>query len=85
MMRKVTVKYQDIYVRDIKSVMRFLLTLGVSDKERCYSFRKITRVEDKEDFIVLYVDEQKIAKIWKSDKNFALLAERIERAKKEKQ
>ncbi len=84
MMRKVTVKYQDIYVRNIRSVMGSLFTRGASDKERCYSLRKITRVEDKEDFIVLYVDKQKIAKIWKSDKNFALLAERIERAKKEK-
>lgn len=83
MMRKVTVKYRDIYVRDIKSVMGSLFTLGALARERCYSFREITRVEEKEYFIVLYVDEQKIAKIWKSDKNFALFAERLERTRKE--
>ncbi|MDE7252440.1 MAG: hypothetical protein K2O32_05785 [Acetatifactor sp.] len=83
MAQKVTVTYQDIYVRDAKSVMASLFTLGASDMERCYSIRNITRVENKEYFIYLYVGEKRIAKICKLDKNYALFDQRLQRTRKE--
>ena len=83
MAQKVTVTYQDIYVRDAKSVMASLFTLGASNIERCYSIRNITRVENKEYFIYLYVGEKRIAKICKMDKNYALFDQRLQRTRKE--
>ncbi|MCM1187290.1 MAG: hypothetical protein NC251_12215 [Lachnoclostridium sp.] len=66
MMRKVTVTYQDISVRNAWG------------RVKKYSMREITRVEDNDSFILLYANDTKIAKIWKSHKNFALLAHRLE-------
>jgi Formate hydrogenlyase subunit 3/Multisubunit Na+/H+ antiporter, MnhD subunit len=65
---KVTVTYREIHVRD---------AVG---RVRTYALRDITRVEEKDAIIILYVNQKKIAKIDKASKNSALLVERINRA-----
>ncbi|MBD5493126.1 MAG: hypothetical protein HDR12_01765 [Lachnospiraceae bacterium] len=65
MLKKVTITYQDIHVRS-----------GIG-KVCSYRLRDITRIEEKDAFIILYVNGKKIAKIGKAEKNFALLAERL--------
>ncbi|MDE5866477.1 MAG: hypothetical protein K2H31_07750 [Lachnospiraceae bacterium] len=65
MMKKVTITYQDIHVRS-----------GIG-KVCSYRLRDITRIEEKDAFIILYVNGKKIAKISKAEKNFARLAERL--------
>lgn len=67
MVRKVTVTYREIQVRN---------SIG---RVHSYSLRDITKVEEKDAFIILYINEKKIAKIEKADKNFALLMERLKR------
>lgn len=65
MLRKVTVTYQELHVRD-----------GIG-RVSTYFLRDITGVEEKDTFIIIYVNGKKITKIYKADKHAALLFERL--------
>lgn len=62
---KVTMDYQTLSIRTFPGITR------------TYEIRKITKVIELENFVVLYVGEKKIAKIAKSSKNFPYLFERL--------
>ena len=67
MVRKITVGYQAIQVRS---------ALG---KTFSFSFADIEDLEDKENYILLHVSGRRPLKIWKTYKNYVLLAERLQR------
>ncbi|MBD5458588.1 MAG: hypothetical protein HDR27_08475 [Lachnospiraceae bacterium] len=67
MLRKITVTYRTISIRN---------SIG---RVKTYSIEEITEVVEKENFIILFRGDKKIAKISKDDKNFALLEERLRR------
>ena len=71
MLRKITVDFRTISVRN---------ALGFT---RTYEIRQITEVEELESFIILYIESKKIAKIAKSSKNFQYLFERLMRTETE--
>ena len=67
MVRKITVNYRTIQVRSV---------LG---KTVSFSFADIEDLEDKDNYILLYISGRKPLKVWKTHKNYVLLEERLQR------
>lgn len=64
---KITVDYQKISVRNF---------LGIT---RTYTLREITRIEERDSYIILYSTKKKLAKIAKDSEHFVSLMERFRR------